>query len=372
MPDPQQHYSNSVINMPISTISSLTGPTTSSPANSGSRSVDPRNLSYDKTTIEEIIVRQLNEDIQAYKFDLDFCNQQMKASDITPQEMRTLQLRVLDLTHSMRHSQHRIEQLQFEMGNGGTGASASGGAGGGNPSSGGGGVGNTAPTSSASSLGKKALAYAHHGQATDAAFSTFPRPDGAVAIKRSASTTGVGYSSADPVKRARTSDIGTPSGGGRGGPRMSPGSRNSPANSAFFSAEDDDDEMQRTMLHGNNVLQRLGYWKCRLCTSQKYMANKNSRQPAAPCKWPLKDVAKMIAHFMELHTEHEPGERCMELGTALDRNRGPFQYWLTRSHSQDLGDGSAINDVIETLYAGQLPNMLRKLSRAAATFPGQQ
>lgn len=304
-----------------------------------------------ESTMEQIIIRQLNEDIQAYKIDIEWCNNQMKANDVTPQEMRTLQLRLLDLNHSMRHSQHRIEQLQIEM-LASTGSSGS--------------SGNTG------GMGK-ALPYA---QTTETAFSTFPRPEGA-AVKRA----GVPLPNG-PVKRSRDIKTETPqpqrltvvespstAGTTAGLPQSSNVAASGASNSAFFDDEDDE-EMHRTLLHGNNNLQRLGYWKCRLCTSQKYIDSKNNRLPAAPCKWPLKDVAKMIAHFTDLHTEHEPGERCMELGTALDRNRGPFQYWLTRSHSQNL-EGNAVNDVISSLYSGRLPPMLRKLSRAARAFPEQ-
>ena len=285
------HADQSILNMPISTISSLSAatPTQGSNGNPGtsssSRSVDPRNLSFDKMeTMEQIIVRQLNEDIRAYNFDIDFCNNQMKSTDITPQEMRTLQLRLLDLTHSLRHSQHRIERLQHEVN-----------------------VGNGGGASASASMGK-ALPYS---QTTEEAFSTFPRPDGAAvkrpgaplpagATKRTRASNGVDAVKSESSRQARNSSPGT--------------------NSSFFD-DADDEEMQRTILHGNNNLQRLGYWKCRLCTSAKYVASKNIRQPAQPCKWALKDVAKMIAHYTELHTEHEPNERCIELGRALSRNR---------------------------------------------------
>ncbi len=44
-------------------------------------------------------------------------------------------------------------------------------------------------------------------------------------------------------------------------------------------------------------------------------------EPSAPCKWALRDIAKMMTHYLDLHAEHEPAERCRELGDALDKNR---------------------------------------------------
>jgi hypothetical protein len=128
------------------------------------------------------------------------------------------------------------------------------------------------------------------------------------------------------------------------------------------------DDIEDTSNNGTAV-QRLGFWKCRLCTSEKYLTAGPGKQPSAPCKWPLRDVAKMIAHFLELHTEHTPAERCVELGAALDKNRGPFEYWLGRSHSLDVGNGDIIGQCVASLQTGALPPVLRKLSRAASTFP---
>ncbi len=70
-----------------------------------------------------------------------------------------------------------------------------------------------------------------------------------------------------------------------------------------------------------STIKRLGFWQCRLCTSEKYKLAGEGRLPSAPCKWPLRDIAKMMTHFFDMHREHEPQERCMELGNALDINR---------------------------------------------------
>lgn len=48
---------------------------------------------------------------------------------------------------------------------------------------------------------------------------------------------------------------------------------------------------------------------------------------------------------------------------------GPFEYWLRRSHSQNVGDGSVIDQCVQGLRAGQMPPVLRELSRAASRFP---
>ncbi|CAI4214666.1 unnamed protein product [Parascedosporium putredinis] len=120
-----------------------------------------------------------------------------------------------------------------------------------------------------------------------------------------------------------------------------------------------------------NTVQRLGYWKCRLCTSPKYHGAPPPRQPGAPCKWPLKDVSKMITHFTEMHPEHTPAERCSELEMpCVPIVGGPFEYWLNRSRSMDVGDGAIIDECISMLQGGRLPPLLRRLSRAAALFPG--
>ena len=48
---------------------------------------------------------------------------------------------------------------------------------------------------------------------------------------------------------------------------------------------------------------------------------------------------------------------------------GPFEYWLHRSRSLDVGDGTIMTECIGSLQRGRLPPLLRKLSRAAAAFP---
>lgn len=48
---------------------------------------------------------------------------------------------------------------------------------------------------------------------------------------------------------------------------------------------------------------------------------------------------------------------------------GPFEYWLVRTRAQDLEDHSVIDEFINTLQSGSMPDALRGLSRAASAFP---
>ncbi|KAI1653479.1 hypothetical protein F4813DRAFT_374419 [Daldinia decipiens] len=258
-------------------------------------SLDPRSLNYESSNLNEITRRQMNEDISAYRYDLDFCRNQLASADLTPQEVRTLQIRVLDCGHNIRSCQHKIQQLDAQARNSATAAASA------------------TPT------------YKSHQYRNAAA--------------TPASTAG--------VKRQRTTK-------------------------PLDSDDDENIEAQPAMdLNGSGTtnFQRLGFWKCRLCTSSKFLEAGSNRVPSAPCKWPLKDVSKMINHFLDMHTEHTPAERCEELGTALAFNRGPFEYWLVRTRAQDLEDHSVINDFINTLQSGSMPDALRGLSRAASAFP---
>ncbi|KAI0002707.1 hypothetical protein F4779DRAFT_603111 [Xylariaceae sp. FL0662B] len=247
---------------------------------SANGSADPRMLNYETSDLNEITRRQMNEDISAYRYDLDFCRTQLaSAENLTPQETRTLQIRILDCGHNIRHCQHRIEQLNAQ-------------------------ARNSTPL------------------ATNYKAST-PRSAG--------------------VKRPRVSKV--------------------------ESEEEEAIEVMPMDGAATTSVQRLGFWKCRLCTSQRYLDAGPNRVPSAPCKWPLKDVSKMFNHFLDMHTEHPPNVRCQELGEALAQNRGPFEYWLTRTRSQELEDIGVIDEYIDTLQGGSLPEALRGLNRAAGAFP---
>ncbi|KAI2471095.1 hypothetical protein F4781DRAFT_429673 [Annulohypoxylon bovei var. microspora] len=257
-------------------------------------SVDPRSLNYESSDLNDLTRRQMNEDIAAYRYDLDFCRNQLDVPDLTAQETRTLQIRVLDCGHNIRHCQHRIQLLDAQE----------------------------ARRAAASAVAAAASANSHRQ----------PHHRG---------STG---SSLGMKRKLHTVD-----------------------------SDDDEEEAKLDIIldgQGTNNVQRLGFWKCRLCVSKKFLDAGTNRVPSAPCKWPLKDIAKVFNHYLDMHTEHTAEERCAELGAALKHNRGPFEYWLTRTRGQDLSeDNTVIDNYIEILQSGNMPQPLRGLSRAAAEFP---
>lgn len=113
---------------------------------------------------------------------------------------------------------------------------------------------------------------------------------------------------------------------------------------------------------------RLGYWRCRLCTSQKYLNTPPPKQPSEPGTWPLRDVSKIVTHFTRMHAEHNNVERCMELGAALRANRGPMRHWLVRTKKERV-EMKDIDKAVDDLENGQMPSILRRVSKAAADFP---
>ncbi|KAI4861668.1 hypothetical protein F4820DRAFT_432762 [Hypoxylon rubiginosum] len=274
---------------------------TMSPAFASNGSVDSRTLSYENSDLNDITRRQMMEDINAYRYDLDFCRTQLNAPELlTPQESRTLQIRVLDCSHNIRHCQHRIELIDAQ-------------------------ARNVAARNAAQSA---ALSY---------------RPS----LQQHRASTGTPVSMGG-AKRQRIAKI---------------------ADSDDEAADSVSTSIMGLEGSGTSSIQRLGFWKCRLCTSQKFLDAGANRVPSMPCKWPLKDVSKMLNHFLDMHIEHSPHERCEELGDALAHNRGPFEYWLTRTRAQELDDTSVIDEFINTLQSGALPEVLRGLNRAASAFP---
>lgn len=255
---------------------------------------------YEFSDLDAITVRQLNEDICAYDYDLEYCKAQLEDAELTPQEMRTLQLRTLDLGHQIRHCKHRIETIKaqtrksphahphaFRPANSSAGPMAFAG----NGHHGSGSNQSRAMGSSNSTLG---IGLSPGRRAMD-------MPAATPVVKRSLMGEDDGGSSAKRVKMASPDlDI---IGGVRG------------VGGSFGGGGLDEDG------NVNTALQRLGFWRCRLCSAPKYLLAGAGRTPAAPCKWPLKDISKMITHFTEMHAEHTPAERCVELGAALAQNR---------------------------------------------------
>ncbi|KAH8195138.1 hypothetical protein TruAng_010690 [Truncatella angustata] len=248
--------------------------------------------------LNEITRRQLEEDVKAYRYDLDFSTELLKDSNLSlsAQEVRTAQFRILDIGHQIRHCQHRIEQIDAQH----------------------------ALAASAVANGRPQF-Y----------FDTAPK-------RRASGMPATNNGTPGPAaKRPRISHIGT----------------------------DAADETIDVELADGTSVQRLGYWMCHLCTANKYLSAGQSRVPSAPCKWPLRDVSKMLTHFLDMHTEHDPEERCTELGNALSANRGPFEYWLTRTKHMKVRDSDIMDECINTLQEGQVPEALRKINRAAGAFP---
>ncbi|CCC14956.1 hypothetical protein SMACR_09167 [Sordaria macrospora] len=329
--------------------------------------------------LEEIQLRQFQEDIDAYQHDLAYCTATLDLPDLTPQETRTFQLRQLDLGHQIRHCQHRIENLQVQLRRQGipfTNYGASSG-------------GRAYTASLLAGSGQVAGMKRVRGPSDDDEDDNGGKTTGGSAKKAKLTPDEPQLLDADGDEMMAT---GSREADGGGSPNGNNSSGNSPhrlpygtpgtwefnipvhpsyphqhhqnGNAANSPQPYVDEENQQ-----NTALQRLGYWKCRLCSAPKYLLAGTGRSPAAPCKWPLKDISKMITHFTEMHTEHSPAERCSELGYALAKNRGPFEYWLRRTRAQNVGDGEIIDEVIETLINGVMPLTLRRLSRAAAGMP---
>ncbi|KAL1895826.1 hypothetical protein Cpir12675_003048 [Ceratocystis pirilliformis] len=259
-----------------------------------------------------LLLKHVNEDLNAYTYDRDYCNYQLhNEANLTPEEARALRLRVMDANHKIRKCQQKSELIHFEAQ---TGI---------NPSL---------------VLGEKGAVQAFVPSEAPVVSPTIPEP---IPLEDPGAESNI-----PPVTKRRRKSEWT----------------NEDYNTFKVDESGDNDD-------SGAQVQRLGFWKCRLCTTQKYLRAGPGRQPSGPCKWPLKDVAKMIAHFTEMHHEHMPRERCIELGDALDKNRGPFEYWLRRSHSISTADGPLIEECVGVLRSGKLPPILRKLSRAAASFP---
>lgn len=249
-------------------------------------SIDPRELANppsamprpQPTPFTALLLRHMQDDLSAYGYDRDYCTQQLlEEQTLTPQEARTLRLRVFDLNHQIRLAQHKIEVLHTLSGLDAPSQSPETVVGSLNA------LAQPSPANGGRLLGAGApenpdLSLLHHAAQS--------APSAAPSAKRSSKSSH--SPNGHPAKRARKEVPASP-------------------------PEDGDREVGTTV-------QRLGHWKCRLCTSAKYAAAPQPKQPSAACKWALRDVAKMITHFTDMHTEHTPAERCRELGDALSSN----------------------------------------------------
>lgn len=87
------------------------------PRHVGNSAITIENTPHD---IDHLIIRQLEEDLDSYRYDVDFCKTQLDPDNIvniTPAEARTFQLRLLDLGHQMRSIHHRIQLMQAGINN---------------------------------------------------------------------------------------------------------------------------------------------------------------------------------------------------------------------------------------------------------------
>lgn len=295
-------------------------------------------------SIEALRLRQFEEDIEAYKIDLDFCHGVLTNSNLSPAEERTWQLRVLDDSHRIRYCTHQVDVMRFEQ-------------------------------RARTGLPPR---YALSG-AMQSRVQGIKRPVQEDIPGEAGPSTKRVKPTGKPPARTPTATP-TPSVGPSGMPYRR-GSKPPEASDTIHVADPDDETTagpsKAASVHpaeesdpqtSGSRLQRLGYWDCRLCKSQKY-TNTRSRDPAEPCKWPLRDIYKMITHYLGKHTEHTRMERCVELGDALEENLGPFEHWLTVTKKQEIGDGSVVVDIVEKMKAGEVDELLRRLHKNAAEFP---
>ncbi|KAJ4418210.1 hypothetical protein N0V82_005684 [Gnomoniopsis sp. IMI 355080] len=435
------------------------------PHQPGSVSHNQIDIENTPISIDHLVIQQLREDLDAYRYDLEFARAQLdpvNATDMTPAETRTFQLRILDLGHQMRMLHHRIQLMQFTMNNprfgngmaGRAGAAASNAYWGPYPPG-------TSVQPGAYGAGPSSvpIANGHSMMQSPAAFSSYeypqerrgpgrplgsknrPRPSldpqqappvsGNGSAKASALASAAALASAG-AKRDHSSEIrvATPTGTTADGehpakrPRLdvqvgspmgnNPETDEKPTQNVITAASNTGNRMQQnsedlmdaemqshtspgrpapsglaapygtpsapvvpTLSAGppsydgpaGDEYKRLGGWRCRLCTSQKYLNAPPPKQPSEPGHWPLRDISKMVTHFTRMHGEHNNVERCMELGAALGANRGPFRHWLFVTKKEKTIDIDAVNTAVEELENGRMPAILRKVSTSAANFP---
>ncbi|KAJ4387518.1 hypothetical protein N0V93_008111 [Gnomoniopsis smithogilvyi] len=456
-------------------------------------SVDHSHINIENTpiSIDHLVLQQLREDLDAYRYDLEFSRAQLdpiNASDITPAEIRTFQLRILDLGHQMRMLNHRIQLMEAAMQNsrvhnnmaGRVGAAASNAYWGPYPPG-----TSVQPGAYSVGAGPTPIGNGHYGQGpsagmsmmqSPAAYSAYPEypqerrgpgrplgsknrprpsldpqsvpPNNSVKASSLASAAALATAGAKrdnpseicvappngavssfsvaadgepPCKRPRLDvQVGTPmSNNLETDEKSAQNVINAAGNSVSRIRENDQDlkdtEMQLHTTFGpspsrqpsfagstrlapsglatpygtpsapvvptlsagsasydgpaGNEFKRLGGWRCRLCTSQKYLNAPPPKQPSEPGHWPLRDISKMVTHFTRMHGEHNNVERCMELGAALGANRGPFRHWLLVTKKEKGIDHDAVDSAVEELETGRMPAILRKVSTSAANFP---
>lgn len=107
-------------NLPLSHggLSSDGGPSNGNPlmphTGIGNTNINIENTPFN---IDTLIIKQLQEDLESYRYDYGFCRAQLEnpAIDATPAEQRTFQLRILDVGHQMRMLNHRVQLMHASM-----------------------------------------------------------------------------------------------------------------------------------------------------------------------------------------------------------------------------------------------------------------
>lgn len=202
-------------------------------------SSNPRGPSrrYEDCDPNSIMRCQMQQDIIAYRYDLEFCQTQLTAQpDLTPQEIRTLQVRILDCAHNIRHCRHRIQTLDVQ-------SAASG----------------ARPVNYRSEETphypmknkKRRLRHSDGGEGEGEG-----EGESSLVI---AGGNGEAEAEADGADADGADDSIVAAGTGADSKRFSPGAND---------------------LHEHGI-QRLGYWDCRLCKSRKYLEAGPNRVPSA-------------------------------------------------------------------------------------------
>jgi hypothetical protein len=222
--------------------SNVVGSSSAADAESGGAAA----LNYEDSDLNAITRSQTSEDLIAYRYDLDFCQTQLTAQEnLTPQEIRTLQIRVLDCCHNIRHCKHRIQtldaQARFGIAPYSNGAVGISGSGAGTYRSGG--------TAAVTNKNKRQRIVSRKSDGAEVDDAANGNGDSTITTGTTAMEVDADGADNSIVAAGTEADITTASAGTR---------------------------------EHNHPIQRLGYWDCRLCRSRKYLEAGPNRVPSAP------------------------------------------------------------------------------------------
>ncbi|KAI0432460.1 hypothetical protein F5Y09DRAFT_301859 [Xylaria sp. FL1042] len=192
-------------------------------------------LNYEDSDLNAITRSQMNQDLIAYRYDLDFCQSQLTTQpDLSPQEIRTLQIRILDCGHNIRHCKHRIRMLDAQV-----------------------------------RLGV-------------APYSSPFKSSGAGAYRSGGTAALAGKHKRQRIRKSETGEF--DSTGNDNSELMGVVGGGDTDLNVDVDADGDGSDVRITASPGapTHTLQRLGYWDCRLCRSRKYLEAGPNRVPSAP------------------------------------------------------------------------------------------